>query len=144
MSGRYNRGRINCAPIRRGHGLLMGMPATLEPLAMTYQTYPAVPDGVLVRVSRSGLLCRWIGGALQSVDQRKAQTALARMAMSKDKAEESSAAELAALLRKWRGDMPASRAAQLLGMSKRTYEGIEQGREFRYSRLLILAIKAFE
>lgn len=55
-------------------------------------------------------------------------------------------AELAELCKKWRAkaEMPISRAAQILGMSKRTYEGIEQGRGFGYSKLLALAIKAFD
>lgn len=60
-------------------------------------------------------------------------------------------AELAAILKKWRGvtpeqphgAFPVSRAAQILGIPKRTLEGIEQGRGFRYPRLLILAILSF-
>jgi DNA-binding XRE family transcriptional regulator len=54
--------------------------------------------------------------------------------------------ELAKLCREWReaSDLTASRAAQLLGMSKRTYEGIEQGRGFLYGQLLILALQAFK
>lgn len=56
------------------------------------------------------------------------------------------AAELAAMCRKWRekAGLPVSRAAQLIGMSKRTYEGIEQGRGFNYPILLTLALKAYE
>lgn len=54
--------------------------------------------------------------------------------------------ELAKFCREWReeSEMPVSRAAQLLGMSKRTYEGIEQGRGFSYPLLLTLAIQAFK
>jgi len=52
-------------------------------------------------------------------------------------------AELAAAIKRWRGEMPVSRAAQLLGIPKRTLEGIEQGRGFRYPQLLILALQAF-
>lgn len=56
------------------------------------------------------------------------------------------AAELAALCRTWRAkaEIPASRAAQLLGVPKRTYENIEQGRGFPYPNLLVLALKAFD
>lgn len=56
------------------------------------------------------------------------------------------AAELAALCRAWRekSGMPASRAAQLLGIPRRTYEGIEQGRGFPYPIMLTLALKAFD
>ena len=54
--------------------------------------------------------------------------------------------ELATLCRQWRerSELPASRAAQILGIPKRTYEGIEQGRGFPYPTLLVLAIRAFE
>ena len=75
MAG-INRGRINCAPIVRRHGLLTGIPATLEPLAYTYEYYPAVPSGVLVRVKATGALCVWTGGGIRSVDERKAKAAL--------------------------------------------------------------------
>jgi DNA-binding XRE family transcriptional regulator len=53
--------------------------------------------------------------------------------------------ELAKLLKAWRAaaDIPASRAAQILGIPERTIEGIEQGRGFRYGKLLILALMAF-
>lgn len=56
------------------------------------------------------------------------------------------AAEIATMCREWRGkaDLPASRAAQLLGIPKRTYEGIEQGRGFAYPILLALAIRSFD
>jgi DNA-binding XRE family transcriptional regulator len=54
-------------------------------------------------------------------------------------------AELATLVKSWRrnGRLTTTAAADLLGMSSRTVEGIEQGRGFRYSRLLTLAILAF-
>lgn len=53
--------------------------------------------------------------------------------------------ELAEHCRQWRdaAQLPASRAAQILGIPTRTYEGIEQGRGFRYPKLLMLAIQAF-
>jgi DNA-binding XRE family transcriptional regulator len=55
------------------------------------------------------------------------------------------AAELAEALKRWRekAQLPANRAAQLLGIPRRTLEGIEQGRGFRYPRLLILALEGF-
>ena len=52
--------------------------------------------------------------------------------------------ELAAAVKKWRGDIPASRAALLLGIPRRTLEGVEQGRGFRYPQLLILALQGFK
>jgi len=60
--------------------------------------------------------------------------------------------ELADELRSWRrGDAPegeflfsAARAAEMLGLPLRTYEGIEQGRGFRYPQLLRLALLAFK
>ena len=52
--------------------------------------------------------------------------------------------ELAVTVKKWRGDIPVSRAAQLLGIPQRTLEGVEQGRGFRYPQLLILALQAFK
>lgn len=53
--------------------------------------------------------------------------------------------ELADTCRAWRksAGMTAQRAADVLGLPKRTYNGIEQGRGFRYPRLLMLAINAF-
>lgn len=73
------RGRINCAPLsllHANHGLLMGLPKTIEPLAYTYGLYPLVPDGALIRVKSTGRVCKWTGGAVQNVDQRKATAAL--------------------------------------------------------------------
>lgn len=63
----------------------------------------------------------------------------------------SDAAQLAALLKRWRRGgsddgpyiFPASRAAEMLGLPKRTYENIEQGRGFAYPRLIVLALQAF-
>jgi hypothetical protein len=48
---------------------------------------------------------------------------------------------LAAHVKAWRGKVPAHEAAQLLGIPKRTWEGIEQGRGFRYALLLLLAMR---
>lgn len=49
--------------------------------------------------------------------------------------------ELAATLKAWRGKRLSQReAAALLGISKRTLEGIEQGRGFAYPSLLLHAL----
>lgn len=55
------------------------------------------------------------------------------------------AAELAEIVKKWRSaaDLTTSRAGQILGLSGRTIENIEQGRGFGHSKLLILAIHSF-
>lgn len=61
------------------------------------------------------------------------------------------AAELARLCTVWRrgGDpdgpylFPAKRAAEMLGLPKKTYDFIEQGRGFRYPVMLVLALQAF-
>lgn len=50
--------------------------------------------------------------------------------------------ELARTVKEWRQKTPAGEAAEKLGLSKRTLEGIEQGRGFRYPQLLLLAMKA--
>jgi DNA-binding XRE family transcriptional regulator len=49
-------------------------------------------------------------------------------------------------LKAWRAraGLSQSKAAALLGIPLRTYEGIEQGRAFTYERLLTLAIQALE
>lgn len=52
------------------------------------------------------------------------------------------ATTLAQTLREWRGAMTAREAAELLGLPKRTLDGIEQGRPFRYERMLRLAMAA--
>ena len=49
---------------------------------------------------------------------------------------------LAAAMKAWRAErgISAAVAAELLGLPKRTLEGIEQGRPFRYEKLLRLAL----
>jgi transcriptional regulator with XRE-family HTH domain len=51
---------------------------------------------------------------------------------------------LAETLKLWRAEQGVSvaGAAMLLGLPQRTLEGIEQGRPFRYEKLLRLALKA--
>lgn len=51
---------------------------------------------------------------------------------------------LAQLLKEWRAarGLSASAAAEFLGLPSRTLEGIEQGRPFRYEKMLRLALNA--
>jgi DNA-binding XRE family transcriptional regulator len=51
---------------------------------------------------------------------------------------------LAAVVKAWRSarDLSAAAAAEVLGLPRRTLEGIEQGRPFRYEKMLRLALKA--
>lgn len=53
---------------------------------------------------------------------------------------------LAERVRNWRkrNHHSAARAAEILGLPLRTLNGIEQGRGFRYARLLLLAIDTLE
>lgn len=50
--------------------------------------------------------------------------------------------ELALIVKAWRGDVSLAKAAPFLGLPRRTLEGIEQGRGFRYPDLLMIAMKA--
>lgn len=54
--------------------------------------------------------------------------------------------ELANFLKAWRARVfiPQTKAAQLLGMSLRSYQSIEQGRGFRFEHLLRLAVAHLE
>jgi transcriptional regulator with XRE-family HTH domain len=51
---------------------------------------------------------------------------------------------LAETVKAWRAShgLSAAAAAELLGLPARTLEGIEQGRPFRYEKMLRLALKA--
>lgn len=53
-----------------------------------------------------------------------------------------SAEQLATTVREWRGDLSLAKAAPFLGIPRRTLEGIEQGRGFRYPDMLLIAMKA--
>lgn len=55
------------------------------------------------------------------------------------------AQQLADMLANWRreGELTQAVAARMLGLSRRTYEGIEAGRGFRYPLLLTLALQSF-
>jgi hypothetical protein len=52
------------------------------------------------------------------------------------------ASELAKIVKEWRGKNSAQAAAHALGLPVRTLNGIEQGRGFRYPRLLIAAMES--
>jgi len=163
----FKRGRIRCAPLSiyaegAGSGLLLGLPKTLEPVAYMYDYTPYASYALLVRIRNTGRLVQWVNGATRSVDQRKAATALEWMESRiadgydwhtrQDTRSYRSAASLAQLARRWRrggkdvGEymFSSARAAELLGMPARTYEGIEQGRGFRYPQLIYLAISSFD
>lgn len=51
---------------------------------------------------------------------------------------------LASLVKEWRAarSISAADAAEALGLPRRTLEGIEQGRPFRYEKMLRLALNA--
>jgi sugar (pentulose or hexulose) kinase len=51
---------------------------------------------------------------------------------------------LADAVKKWRGDLSAQKAADILGIPVRTLNGIEQGRGFRYAQLLYLVMEEGE
>lgn len=57
----------------------------------------------------------------------------------------SQAQATAKMCRDWRtsAGLTAARAAEVLGIPKRTLENIEQGRGFPYPQLLALALQAF-
>lgn len=52
-----------------------------------------------------------------------------------------SPAKLAEKARAWRGSVSVAKAAPQLGVPKRTWDGIEQGRGFPYPELLLIAFK---
>lgn len=128
-----------------GSLMLPGLPKTLTPLASLYVESYARPDAILASVKATGILVAWRGGVISSIDQRFAKMALDRM-MSEPINPEKTKEDLAAAVKAWRAqaDMTQGRAAEVLGMSKRTYEGIEAGRGFVYPQMLMLALKAFE
>lgn len=118
----------------------------LRPLDGTEKTPPgfallAIMDeprpGWLARANQTGALVCWTGAAIASVDQRKARHALETLGAEAAGPEPE---EMAAALRAWRGETSLHAAAARLGIPARTLEGIEQGRGFRYPRLLMLAI----
>lgn len=49
--------------------------------------------------------------------------------------------ELSTAVKDWRGDVSLAKAAPYLGLSRRTLEGVEQGRGFRHQGLLLIAME---
>lgn len=140
------RDRIRCVPL--GSDILMSallprVQGTLEPVALLMLDSHVRPDAVLVSVKTTGILAAWRGGVIQPLDQRKAQAALDHMRNAPAQSADDNA-EVAAMLKEWRAaaEMTQARAAQVLGIPKRTYEGIEGGKGFAYPQLLALAILA--
>lgn len=135
---------------------LAPMPAGAEVLAEVDGLGKGTDSGWVIQLPTGAYVLRTQQGFVRSLNQRKVLAALRRMGLTgsvDDDVEigvpipsETDSAQLAMMLRDWRAkaDVPVSRAAQMLGMSKRTYEGIEQGRGFRYPTLLILALRAFD
>lgn len=167
MAASSNRDRLYVQPLGSSRRLaivepLSTLPAGAERVAELDEGARGGEDyGWLIRLPTGRYAILQVTGAMKSVDQRKAQAAVdawqwrsrgeGDMEMEGGDDIEppkpdpvAEAKELAAVVKAWRRDMPVSRAAQLLGMPARTLEGIEQGRGFRYSRLLILAILAFD
>ena len=118
---------------------------SLDPLALLFMEGGLRPDAILCRVKETGILVAWRSGVVSNLDQRKAAAALSWLednpAMTED-----AKAEIATALKAWRtkADMTQARAAEVLGIPKRSYEGIEAGRGFVYPQLLMLALLAFE
>jgi hypothetical protein len=52
--------------------------------------------------------------------------------------------DLAAQVKAWRGDSSIRQAADVLGIPRRTLEGVEQGRGFRYPALLRHAMQTIK
>ena len=134
MTDTDNRRRITLRPIGED-----GPPPSAHGMTiLAIMDSPRV--GWLARVNSSGALVCWTGNSVASVDPRKAAAALADL--NDTGAEEIDPAELASAVKNWRGSMSGKAAASALGISFRTLEGIEQGRGFRYPRLLMLALSA--
>jgi hypothetical protein len=109
--------------------------------------------GLLMHNSSTGSYAMYARGALRTLDNRKIRAALKEAgADPNDPPEldlastETDKAELANLLKDWRvkTDTSVQLAETVLGIPARTIEGIEQGRGFRYPRLIVLALQALE
>lgn len=124
---------------------LPGIPRSMKPLGLLHLEGGQRPDAVLVSIKATGVLAGWRSGSITNLDQRKARAALDAMLANPRNSDEAKA-ELAAALKEWRGaaGMTQARAAEVLGMSKRSYEGVEAGRGFVYPQLLMLALRAFD
>ena len=119
-----------------------GLPPTAPGITLL-AIMDAPRNGWLARTAAGALVC-WTGNSIASVDPRKASAAMAELAGSGDDGSDVDPDELARVVKAWRGTMTTKKAAAQIGISPRTLEGIEQGRGFRYPRLLQLALKAVE
>lgn len=75
-----NRGYFNCTPLEGVWWSLhkdqvAALANHIQPLALLYRESYHIPDGILV-MSGSGMLMHYQGGAVRSIDQRKARAAL--------------------------------------------------------------------
>lgn len=150
-----NRGRIEIQPLGTSQRLRLHeqQPSPGRRLAeMDYLGKRHAADfcGWLTELPSGNYVVELVSGGIKTIDQGKAAAALDHL--GERPAGLGGAEALAEELKAWRrGNAPegtylfeASRAAQMLGLSRRTYEGIEQGRGFRYPQLLRLALQAFK
>lgn len=86
-----------------------------------------------------------VQGSIRYVDQRKAEAAVTWVESQMAKLTDQEKMDIAELVRGFveEGNLTVSRAAQMLGIPKRTLENVVQGRGFPYPKLLALAIQAF-
>lgn len=173
MAASTNRDRLFVQPLGTSRNLSLIRSGSLDPARRGYKLlaeidamghFDQLDHGWLIEMPNKRLAILQVGGSLRNVDQRKAAAALYHMRSEQESGDDqgmdieggetigdeppprdpaAEADELAAAVKAWRGTLPLSRAAMMLGIPKRTLEGIEQGRGFRYSRLLYLALAAF-
>ena len=129
-----NRSQVRLAPLSD--------PARHTPAGMTLlATLEAPHPGWLARVNATGRLVCWTGSAIVSVNERKAELALSDLLAADDEPDDITPEALADAVRNWRGSTPLRHAARKIGVPARTLEAIEQGRGFRYPRLLMIALE---
>ena len=129
-----NRSQVRLAPLA---DTARHTPAGMTLLA----TLEAPRSGWLARVNATGRLVCWTGAGIASINERKAETALADLLADDDKPDDITPEALADAVRNWRGSTPLRHAARKLGVPARTLEAVEQGRGFRYPRLLMIALE---
>lgn len=143
-----NRDRVFAQPLgtsRRLANIFAGSPAPIPAGAERVAEmdgsghYGDDNYGWMLRLAGGNLVYYGANGVMRMLDQRKAEEALSFMELM---AAAGSAADLAQIVKEWRGDMTVEQAAALIGLPARTLNGIEQGRGFRYPQLLMLALSA--
>ena len=105
---------------------------------LIYRNTSTLLDGAAFRALRDGL-----GAWIETDRPERVRAALALTqseTLGAPPDADPSDAELAALVREWRGDRTRQQAADALGIPVRTMDGIEAGRGFRYPRLLMIAM----